>query len=644
MKPHGDPTHLRPLSKEKPVENSGTANKQPDQGGKHDASFPFDVFISHAVEDKYDFTEAFVTELERHGLKVWYSSEQLGPGSKISYEVDKAISQSAYCIAVVSPAYLDHKWTMDEYRAFYAKETACHSIIIPIWHRTTYEEVKEKSPLMADRFAISSEKPMKEIIEKILAFMEQNSPESEKRNPPSFFRQFVNIKLEYRIGLIGILLGIIAGGGLFINSSKTDISTKGKNSPIYVNPGGEERYQSAWLSIDEEMKTLFSAMTALLSQIDNDVPESFYDVPKPGELGTAFQMRARDNFRQYEENIQMYRREWAFDNTHHQSQRLNLEHHPIEMQNIDAIYVHFQKIERIISDYQDQLISLQRLEHLMDGERVERAKDLHRIKLVEAKMELVDAARKYCHLPDGNRYYPEEQFRVLQLQLPLPEGNIQEHDWKEIIGYLYQQKSEGLARQVSKVSTARGREIDRIISDPYLLFLRRMMGLSDTLSEGEVLALKNKVLDDTITDPAKLFELAAFSFLECDGWASAYYYRRAIKTATLSSSLERFAQFSIDRLEHPETYQGSLGVMVVTVDKNGNLDQAGISMGDVITACEGQVVHEALDLSNLLAKADKDQIVLDVIRAGQAKRFAVSGRQAFGAQLTQLVVLQIVHI
>ena len=37
----------------------------------------YDVFVSHAWEDKEDFVDEFVEELKKQGLKVWYDTNKL---------------------------------------------------------------------------------------------------------------------------------------------------------------------------------------------------------------------------------------------------------------------------------------------------------------------------------------------------------------------------------------------------------------------------------------------------------------------------------------------------------------------------------------------------------------------------------------
>ena len=48
----------------------------------------FDVFISHASEDKATFVEPLVSYLVQHGLKVWYDAFTLKLGDRLRQSID----------------------------------------------------------------------------------------------------------------------------------------------------------------------------------------------------------------------------------------------------------------------------------------------------------------------------------------------------------------------------------------------------------------------------------------------------------------------------------------------------------------------------------------------------------------------------
>lgn len=127
----------------------------------------YDVFISHAFEDKKEFTNELAMELTKAGLKVWYSGFELKLGDSIAGSVNKALIGAAFGIVVISPIYLKKQWAMNELNALFAQESGQKSIL-PILHNITVPEIKERFPILADRYTISSNEKMDLIIRKVL--------------------------------------------------------------------------------------------------------------------------------------------------------------------------------------------------------------------------------------------------------------------------------------------------------------------------------------------------------------------------------------------------------------------------------------------------------------------------------------------
>jgi hypothetical protein len=126
----------------------------------------YDVFISHAYEDKNTFTNELAFELKKKGLKVWYSGFELKIGDSITDSVNNALRGAKYAIVVISPVYLQKQWAMNELKALFNQDTAANRIL-PILHNITADEIKKYLPVMADRYAISSDKGLDFITHKI---------------------------------------------------------------------------------------------------------------------------------------------------------------------------------------------------------------------------------------------------------------------------------------------------------------------------------------------------------------------------------------------------------------------------------------------------------------------------------------------
>ena len=62
----------------------------------------FDVFISHASEDKDDFVRDLANSLQRHGLKVWYDEFTLRVGDSLRRSIENGLKNSSYGVVVLS--------------------------------------------------------------------------------------------------------------------------------------------------------------------------------------------------------------------------------------------------------------------------------------------------------------------------------------------------------------------------------------------------------------------------------------------------------------------------------------------------------------------------------------------------------------
>lgn len=118
----------------------------------------YDVFVSHAYEDKESFVDEFVEALRNQGLKVWYDTDKLKWGDSMREKIDRGLAKSKYGVVILSPNYIaEHKyWTKAELNGLFQVETINGKTILPIWHNLTKKQVVEYSPIIADRKAMTT--------------------------------------------------------------------------------------------------------------------------------------------------------------------------------------------------------------------------------------------------------------------------------------------------------------------------------------------------------------------------------------------------------------------------------------------------------------------------------------------------------
>lgn len=128
----------------------------------------FDVFISHATEDKDAFVRDLATSLRNSGLAVWYDEFTLNIGDSLRESIDNGLSASRFGIVVLSHNFFSKEWPKKELNGLFAKMTSEKGRILPIWHELSVEDVKKYSPLLSDIVAIKSSLGVQNVSDQII--------------------------------------------------------------------------------------------------------------------------------------------------------------------------------------------------------------------------------------------------------------------------------------------------------------------------------------------------------------------------------------------------------------------------------------------------------------------------------------------
>lgn len=130
--------------------------------------YKWDVFISHASEDKEEFVLPLEKKLIENGVKVWIDNQELIMGDSIKRRIEEGLMNSKYGIVVLSDNFFKKEWPQKELDALFSKEIEGKKVILPIWYNVSASFVKENSILLADKYAVNSEKGLDLIIDEIL--------------------------------------------------------------------------------------------------------------------------------------------------------------------------------------------------------------------------------------------------------------------------------------------------------------------------------------------------------------------------------------------------------------------------------------------------------------------------------------------
>ncbi|MDJ0843572.1 DUF1883 domain-containing protein [Crocosphaera sp.] len=113
----------------------------------------YDVFISHASEDKEDIVRELAKALKNEGLQVWYDEFELKIGDSLRRKIDRGLARSRVGLVIPSPSFIRKGWTNYELDGIITRTVTGEQILLPIWHKISKREVIEFSPSIADKVA-----------------------------------------------------------------------------------------------------------------------------------------------------------------------------------------------------------------------------------------------------------------------------------------------------------------------------------------------------------------------------------------------------------------------------------------------------------------------------------------------------------
>lgn len=114
-----------------------------------------DVFLCHAWDDRDGVAKELHDLLQSYGVDVWFSEKDVALGTSLIREIDKGLRMSRIGAVLVTPAMLRSLASQGiadkELSALLATDR-----VIPVLHLTTFEALRDESPLLASRSGLST--------------------------------------------------------------------------------------------------------------------------------------------------------------------------------------------------------------------------------------------------------------------------------------------------------------------------------------------------------------------------------------------------------------------------------------------------------------------------------------------------------
>lgn len=126
-----------------------------------------DMFLCHAWDDRQGAAKQLHDLLEARGVKVWFSEKDVGLGVPLLRAIDKGLANSRIGIVLVTPALLQRL----PKEGIADKELSvllAGARLVPVVHQTTYEALREVSPMLASRTGLdTAEESMADVAAKL---------------------------------------------------------------------------------------------------------------------------------------------------------------------------------------------------------------------------------------------------------------------------------------------------------------------------------------------------------------------------------------------------------------------------------------------------------------------------------------------
>lgn len=126
-----------------------------------------DVFLCHAWDDRQGAAKQLHDLLEARGVKVWFSEKDVGLGVPLLRTIDKGLANSRIGIVLVTPALLQ-RLPKEGIADKELSALLAGARLVPVVHETTYEALREVSPMLASRTGLdTAEESMVDVAAKL---------------------------------------------------------------------------------------------------------------------------------------------------------------------------------------------------------------------------------------------------------------------------------------------------------------------------------------------------------------------------------------------------------------------------------------------------------------------------------------------
>jgi TIR domain len=145
------------------TQGTGSAAGVPD-----DSTVLWDVFISHAGEDKDEVARPIAELLRARDAAVWLDESELSLGDSLRAKIDYGLANSRYGVVILSESFFQKDWPQRELDGLSALESRRRKVVLPVWHRVDRDYIAKFSPMLADKYAVRTSGGLDRVATEIL--------------------------------------------------------------------------------------------------------------------------------------------------------------------------------------------------------------------------------------------------------------------------------------------------------------------------------------------------------------------------------------------------------------------------------------------------------------------------------------------
>lgn len=128
---------------------------------------PRDIFLCHAWDDRQGAAKELHSLLVARGVSVWFSENDVPLGTPLLRAIDKGLANSRIGIVLVTPALL-RRLPKEGIADKELSALLARNLLVPIVHETTYEALRDVSPMLASRTGLdTAESSMADVAAKL---------------------------------------------------------------------------------------------------------------------------------------------------------------------------------------------------------------------------------------------------------------------------------------------------------------------------------------------------------------------------------------------------------------------------------------------------------------------------------------------